>query len=105
MKSSEVLGGITMKKALLILCTLVTTQGFAILHPHHQRNREISKTLTHTDLQDALHGEQVTNITCDGDQFVVSSEHHTVFARVNYLPSDRIGPAQFEIEISETPFQ
>ena len=94
------------KLALITASLLITTQGFCALSAYSQGNKEIKEILDNPELRSNFsQGYPISEIKLVEAEneyriYSVTAGDKTVFAKLTYIKSARLGPRQYEIEIS-----
>lgn len=90
-----------MKKIALILLSMTTLQ--AALPPLAQSSREIKEIVSSPELYQKLGGAQgIESIFKVEGGYQVFTRDHSIYVKVNYLPSQQPGPAKFALEFSDS---
>lgn len=93
-----------MKKiASILLASLAFSASVsAILPPLYHTSNEIKAILVNPEFGQKLHsGEMIESIQRNEDGYLVTTNQHTMQVHVKYLPSERPGPAQFDLQFDE----
>ncbi len=94
--------------ALTLLCATLSQKGFAALAPLWQGVREIEAIFKSEDFKEIFtSADQIQEIRKEGNSYYIQGTHHACVAEVVYLPSDRPGPAKFQLnfEVAPTPLE
>ncbi|MCH9630777.1 MAG: hypothetical protein S4CHLAM37_07830 [Chlamydiia bacterium] len=69
------------------------------LPPWAQMEKEVQKIKENEDVQNALDGDEILEITKDDHDsiYYIKTENAVIRAYINYLPQDMCGPAKFEV--------
>lgn len=89
-----------MKKKILLTATALclTSGAFASLPPLAQSSREIQAILKSAETYRLLGGgEIIQGISRHHNGYLVSTAHKQLFVEVHYVPTGKIGPAEFEL--------
>lgn len=76
--------------------------AFALLPPYFQSVKEIEQILTDERLHDILgSGEPIMEIQKMGNSYLIVTSKQSLRVNVIYQPSERPGPAHFELQFEE----
>lgn len=89
-------------KKLLVLALILTGTAFAVLPPCAQSLREIEAIVSDPELYQLLGGaESVQGIFKTNGGYAVFTQNCFLKVDIKYLPTQRIGPAAFELRFSQ----
>ncbi len=87
-----------MKKIFTTIFLVFAVNASALLSPFWQSATEIEAMLKCKELGRFFYsGEEIREISKDGNFYLIRGDVSSCMVEVVYLPSDMIGPAQFEL--------
>jgi hypothetical protein len=87
------------KKNILVLFLLLSINCFAVLSPFYQSTKEIETILKDNRLSDEINqNDEILEIKKVEDGYLIFTKQYLIKAKVNYIPTNLIGPQSFEIE-------
>jgi hypothetical protein len=90
-----------MKKYLIVLMALAS-MSFAVLPPFYQTSEEIEAILDSDELASAFgSGEPIMEIKRVEEGYLVKGNRYQITVKIKYIPTDRLGPAKFELSFEE----
>ena len=86
-------------KKIIFLFLFISTMSFAALPPFYQSSKEIKAILNSPDLHEKLgSGQYILDIIKTRSGWMIITPKYRLPIEVKYIPQERIGPAEFELE-------
>ena len=83
---------------IIALLALTTQSAFALLSPLDQNLQEFKAILENPELKQYLKTSEVIEYICHQEcLYLISTNEQDMFVEVEYQPTDRLGPKQFNL--------
>lgn len=88
-----------MKKIFCLILLVCSAQGFALLPPLYTSLNEFKALVASPELTKQLDsGETIVSLRRTKNGLVVITNKHVLFAEIQNLPTDKPGPAEFQLK-------